>query len=114
MHYDFRLEIDGVLKSWAVPKGPPTEPKEKRLAIKVEDHPLAYGNFEGTIPEGQYGAGTVEIWDSGTFSPLDGADPLDQLNAGKLSFVLNGKRLKGHYVLVRTKFGPNSWLLMSP
>jgi bifunctional non-homologous end joining protein LigD len=113
LHYDFRLEIDGVLKSWAVPKGPPTDAKEKRLAIAVEDHPLSYGDFEGTIPEGQYGAGTVEIWDSGVFEPLDGGAPQDQLKAGKLAFILKGRRLKGHFVLVKTKFSHNSWLLMN-
>lgn len=113
LHYDFRLEIGGVLKSWAVPKGPPGAPKEKRLAIAVEDHPLGYGDFEGTIPEGQYGAGTVEIWDSGTFEPLDGADPQAALDAGKLAFALKGRRLKGRFALVKTSFAPNSWLFIA-
>ena len=113
LHYDFRLEIDGVLKSWAVPKGPPTVPGEKRLAIEVEDHALAYGNFEGTIPEGQYGAGTVEIWDSGTFEPLDSGDAQVQVNAGKLAFELKGARLRGRYALVKTGFSKKSWLLIA-
>ncbi|MDP1809527.1 MAG: DNA polymerase ligase N-terminal domain-containing protein [Actinomycetota bacterium] len=113
LHYDLRLEMGGVLKSWAVPKGPPVEPKEKRLAIEVEDHPLAYGDFEGTIPEGQYGAGTVEIWDSGTFEPLDDGDPQDRLKAGKLAFMLKGKRLNGRFALVKTSFAPKSWLFIA-
>lgn len=112
LHYDLRLEMDGVLKSWAVPKGPPVEPSEKRLAIEVEDHPLAYGDFEGTIPEGQYGAGTVEIWDSGTFEPLEEGDPQDQLKAGKLVFALKGKRLNSRFALIKTSYAPKSWLLI--
>lgn len=113
LHYDFRLEIDGVLKSWAVPKGPPTVPGEKRLAIEVEDHPLTYGDFEGTIPEGQYGAGTVEIWDSGTFEPLDEGDTRAQAQTGKLAFELKGSRLRGRYALIKTGFSKQSWLLIA-
>lgn len=113
LHYDFRLEIGGVLKSWALPKGPPTHAKEKRLAIAVEDHPVDYVDFEGTIPEGQYGAGTVKIWDRGTFEPLDRDDPKSQLKNGKFGFTLNGMRLNGRFTLIKTNFTPKSWLLIS-
>jgi bifunctional non-homologous end joining protein LigD len=116
LHFDFRLELNGVLKSWAVPKGPSLNPSDKRLAVMVEDHPLAYGKFEGEIPEGNYGAGTVEIWDSGTYT-LDndlGSDQKEiekQLAKGSLKFVLKGKKLKGSYALVRLKDDKN-WLLI--
>jgi bifunctional non-homologous end joining protein LigD len=96
MHYDFRLEMDGVLKSWAVPKGPPYERAEKRLAMQVEDHPLDYARFEGTIPPGNYGAGTVMVWDIGTYDLLDG-----NVYSGKLHLNLHGKKLKGEWILVR-------------
>lgn len=99
LHYDFRLELDGVLKSWAVPKGPSPNPADKRLAVHVEDHPLAYGNFEGTIPPGEYGAGTVQLWDQGWWQPV--GDPHGGYRRGKLEFVLHGARLKGRWVLVR-------------
>src|ERR1700709_2571579 len=122
LHYDFRLEMDGVLKSWAVPKGPSTDPKTKRLAMMVEDHPFDYRNFEGIIPTGNYGAGTVIVWDQGTYEPDDniGADKktadkdlLKQLKAGTLKFTLYGKKLKGSYALVKTYGrGENSWLLI--
>ncbi|HEB13019.1 MAG TPA: ATP-dependent DNA ligase [Actinobacteria bacterium] len=112
LHFDFRLEMGGVLKSWAVPKGPPSTPKEKRLAIAVEDHPLSYGSFEGVIPEGQYGAGTVQIWDKGTFEPVNSGDPQDQLKKGKFTFVLTGERLNGVFSLVKTHFSAKSWLLI--
>src|SRR5437899_540358 len=105
LHYDFRLEMDGVLKSWAVPKGLPLKRGERRLAVEVEDHPLEYGNFEGVIPEGNYGAGTVMVWDTGTYQVL-GDDPLEQLKNGKLHFVLNGKKLKGEWALVRMRPRP--------
>jgi bifunctional non-homologous end joining protein LigD len=113
LHYDFRLELDGVLKSWAVPKGPSMEPKDKRLAVEVEDHPYEYANFEGTIPEGEYGAGEVGIWDRGTWEPL--GDAHEGLKKGRLEFSLKGKRLKGTWLLIRTQRrsgSKNQWLLM--
>ena len=111
-HYDFRLEVDGVLRSWAVPKGPSLRPGEKRLAVEVEDHPLSYGGFEGTIPEGNYGAGHVAIFDQGSWEP-DG-DPADAIQRGKLEFVLHGERLKGRWTLVRTNKPASKpqWLLL--
>ena len=115
LHYDFRLEWDGVLKSWAVAKGPSYYPGDKRLAIQVEDHPLAYGGFEGVIPKGQYGGGTVMLWDRGTWEPV--GDAANGLRNGNLKFVLRGEKLQGHWVLVRMseKFANQSkpsWLLM--
>jgi DNA ligase D-like protein (predicted 3'-phosphoesterase) len=105
LHYDFRLEIDGVLKSWAVPKEPPKEAGTKRLAIQTEDHPLAYANFEGEIPKGEYGAGKVEIWDKGTFELLKREEK-------EIVVTLHGDVLKGDYVLIRTKYGKEEkgWL----
>jgi len=103
LHYDFRLEMDGVLKSWAVPKGVPLEPGVKRLAVQVEDHPMEYINFAGRIPEGEYGAGSVEIWDRGEFK-------LDRKAPGQLEITLAGKKLSGGYVLIHTD-GKN-WLLI--
>lgn len=122
LHYDFRLEMDGVLKSWAVPKGPSTDPSVKRLAMMVEDHPYDYRNFEGIIPKGQYGGGTVIVWDEGTYEPADLKDVdiqkqekelLHELHAKKIKFRLKGKKLKGEYALVKT-YGrdENAWLLM--
>ena len=102
LHYDLRLEMDGVLKSWAVPKEPPTSPGIKRLVVQVEDHPLGYENFEGTIPEGEYGAGKVEVWDRGTYKLLDRKED-------KLVVNINGSKLQGTYVLVRFKADKN-WL----
>ena len=101
LHYDFRLELDGVLKSWAVTRGPSLNPADKRLAVHVEDHPLDYGSFEGTIPKGQYGGGTVMLWDAGTWEP-DG-DPRRGYARGNLTFTLQGKRLKGRWHLVRLR-----------
>lgn len=121
LHYDFRLEMDGVLKSWAVPKGPSLNPRDKRLAMMVEDHPFDYKDFEGTIPEGNYGAGIVEIWDSGTYTSLESTGKTidDQkllkagLAAGNLKFVLHGKKVKGEFAMVRLKDSDsNSWLLI--
>lgn len=107
-HYDFRLEWDGVLKSWAVPKGPSFNPEDKRLAVLVEDHPFDYRNFEGIIPEGEYGAGTVMVWDKGYWNPIN--DPSEGLNKGFLKFTLKGKRLEGVWSLVKMK--ENNWLLI--
>ena len=105
LHWDLRLERDGVLKSWAVPKGPPEEPGDRRLAVQVEDHPLDYGGFEGTIPEGEYGAGTVKIWDRGTYETLKWTED-------KIEVVINGGRLMGQYELIRfRRAGEKEWLL---
>ena len=101
LHYDFRLEVDGVMKSWAVPKGPSYDPSVKRMAVQVEDHPMSYNSFEGTIPKGQYGAGTVIIWDRGTWEPV--GDPRRGLAAGKLAFTMHGKKMKGQWELVRMR-----------
>lgn len=110
LHYDFRLEMDGVLKSWAVPKGPSLRPSDKRLAMMVEDHPLEYRTFEGTIPEGNYGAGDVIVWDEGTYEPHD--EPLAMVKAGKVAFDLHGKKLQGFFELVKMKGKEdNAWLL---
>ena len=120
LHYDLRLELDGVMKSWAVPKGPAPDPSLKRLAMQVEDHPMEYNAFEGTIPEGEYGGGTVMLWDSGWYEPEKGggeAGVRDGIRKGDLKIIFHGKRIKGSYVLVRTRgFGSNaskpSWLLI--
>ncbi|MGH9448394.1 MAG: DNA polymerase ligase N-terminal domain-containing protein, partial [Terriglobia bacterium] len=114
LHYDFRLEIDGVLKSWAVPKGPSLNPADKRLAMETEDHPLEYADFEGVIPEGHYGAGSVIVWDQGTFTPEGSTPPAKQLAGGELKFVLNGKKLRGGYALVRMRRNGKGkpWLLI--
>jgi bifunctional non-homologous end joining protein LigD len=116
LHYDFRLEWQGVLLSWAVPKGPSLNPAVKRLAMQTEDHPLEYAEFEGVIPEGQYGAGTVMLWDRGTWQPQN-ADVDASLQKGEIKFTLHGKKLQGSWVLVRTRgFGSNparsAWLLI--
>ena len=119
LHYDFRLEMDGVLKSWAVPKGPSLDSEDKRLAMMVEDHPYDYKDFEGNIPEGNYGAGKVEIWDSGTYEPIEETDLSDdkffqkELKSGSLKFKMNGKKLKGEFALVKMKNAENNaWLLI--
>lgn len=114
LHYDLRLEVDGVLKSWAVPKGPSPDPRDKRLAIETEDHPLEYASFEGTIPEGQYGAGTVVVWDTGPYRNMTQKDGQEismalALHSGHAAFRLEGKKLKGGYALTRTKRG---WILV--
>lgn len=110
LHYDFRLELDGTLKSWAVPRGIPLKKGEKRLAVQVEDHPVSYMDFEGTIPKGEYGGGTVMVWDIGTYEPLSKA-PSKELAGGKLHFVLSGKKLSGEWYLVQLK-GEKDWLLI--
>ncbi|UJF29609.1 3'-phosphoesterase [Kaistella sp. 97-N-M2] len=121
LHYDFRLEMEGVLKSWAIPKGPSLNPEDKRLAMMVEDHPYAYRTFEGSIPKGNYGAGEVEIWDEGTYEPLekvkgktDDAVMQAELANDSLKFVLHGKKLKGEFALVKIKNATdgNPWLLI--
>ncbi len=114
LHWDFRLEWEGVLKSWAVPKGPSLDPKDKRLAVQTEDHPLSYGSFEGEIPKGEYGAGQVILWDQGEWIPE--TDPKKGFKKGHIDFTLKGERLHGKWVLVRTRRGEDTgkeqWLLM--
>lgn len=119
LHYDFRLELGGVLKSWAVPKGPSMNPQDKRLAVMVEDHPVSYFGFEGTIPKGNYGAGTVSIWDKGVFFPVNEElekiserQALMALKQGELKIFLKGKKLEGGFVLVRLKSDDKNWLLI--
>ena len=129
LHYDFRLELDGVLKSWAVPKGPSLDPADKRLAVMVEDHPLEYATFEGGIPEGEYGGGTVMLWDTGWWEPDEAwmkepkgkgkeeaspfSSPEEALAKGELKLVIHGEKLKGSWALVKTKWqGESNWLLM--
>lgn len=114
LHYDLRLEWDGVLRSWALPKGPSLDPAQKRLAVQVEDHPLQYGSFEGVIPEGEYGAGTVMVWDEGIWEPV--GDAREGFERGSLKFVLHGSRLEGGFALVRMRRkrgeARDSWLLI--
>src|SRR5438128_4472799 len=110
LHFDLRLELDGVLKSWAVPKGPSRDPADKRLAVHVEDHPIEYGDFEGIIPEGNYGAGAVIVWDRGVWVPLE--DPVAGLAKGKLLFELRGYKLRGVWTLVKIKKSVKDWLLI--
>ncbi|HSO26917.1 MAG TPA: DNA polymerase ligase N-terminal domain-containing protein [Anaerolineales bacterium] len=120
LHYDFRLEVDGVLKSWAVPKGPSTNPADKRLAVPTEDHPLGYADFEGLIPEGEYGAGAVIVWDRGNYRNLraekeaDAASMGESLAEGKVEVWLEGEKLQGGYALIRTSADPKDekWLLI--
>ncbi len=118
LHYDFRIEVDGVLKSWAIPKGPSLDPKDKRLAVPTEDHPFDYADFEGTIPEGEYGGGTVLIWDEGTYSLLPDKKgeliPVQEgLEKGHVTIFLHGKKLKGGFALKRFKTGKDeAWLLI--
>src|SRR5579871_6469932 len=117
LHYDFRLEVDGALKSWAVPKGPTLDPDQKRLAMMVEDHPIEYGGFEGVIPAGNYGAGSVMLWDRGTFELLGDATPDEQLARGDFKFHLEGEKLNGDFALVHIKARSrsskgNEWLLI--
>ena len=113
LHYDFRLEMDGVLKSWAVPKGLPWEKGEKHLAVEVEDHPIEYAAFEGVIPQGQYGGGTVMLWDRGNYH-VYGEEPPKALREGRLHLVLDGEKAKGEWTLIRTRFeaGKPQWLLL--
>lgn len=113
LHYDFRIEMEGAMKSWAVPKGPSYDPKDKRMAVLVEDHPISYNTFEGTIPEKQYGAGKVIIWDKGTWTPL--VDPHKGFLDGKLKFELHGHKMHGHWALIKIKSRngkDNAWLLI--
>lgn len=118
LHYDFRIEVDGVLKSWAVPKGPSTDPRQKRLAVPTEDHPLEYADFEGVIPEDEYGGGTVLLWDRGPYRNLraakddDGASMAESLADGKIEVWLEGSKISGGYALVRTGGDDERWLLI--
>lgn len=119
LHYDFRLEIDGVLASWAVPKGPSADSADRRLAVHVENHPMEYINFEGTIPEGEYGGGTVMVWDTGTYHAEDNDDTKKddalmqkQIADGSIKIILEGKKLKGAWHLVKMKGDEKNWLLM--
>ncbi|MFI7505004.1 DNA polymerase ligase N-terminal domain-containing protein [Streptomyces sp. NPDC049687] len=120
LHFDFRLQVGDVLKSWSVPKGPSARPKDKRLAVPTEDHPLEYEEFEGVIPEGEYGGGTVIVWDRGTYEPLSGADGFQEaLRRGHVSFRLHGEKLRGSYALTRFRGGKDggddedeAWLLV--
>lgn len=123
LHYDFRLEVDGVLASWAVPKGPSTDPSDKRLAVRTEDHPMEYIDFEGVIPEGEYGAGTVMVWDTGTYENNKQAKEGDkkppsvkqQIDDGHVTVKLHGRKIRGGYALTRTKMGSDddeNWLLV--
>jgi bifunctional non-homologous end joining protein LigD len=113
LHYDFRLEIAGVLKSWAIPKGPSLNPADKRLAVMVDDHLLEYFDFEGIIPESQYGSGAVVIWDSGTYNLVEQNDPMEALESGKIVMELHGNILKGGFTLVQMKGrGEKNWLLI--
>jgi DNA ligase D-like protein (predicted 3'-phosphoesterase) len=120
LHYDFRLELDGVLKSWAIPKGPTLDPANKHLAVLVEDHPFEYKDFSGIIPEGNYGAGRVEIWDEGTYLALDSPDSKDTAHKiregfekGHITIILSGKRLNGEFAFIRLKKAKkNNWLLI--
>ncbi|MEO5809055.1 MAG: DNA polymerase ligase N-terminal domain-containing protein, partial [Sphingomicrobium sp.] len=115
LHWDFRLEMDGVLKSWAVPKGPSLDPADNRLAVRTEDHPLDYADFEGTIPKGEYGGGTVMLWDVGRWVPEPGKDPRKTIEEGHLHFRLEGARMKGDWVMFRLKGRPGergeNWML---
>jgi bifunctional non-homologous end joining protein LigD len=119
LHYDFRLELNGTLKSWAVPKGPSLNPKDKRLAMMVEDHPIDYATFEGDIPAGNYGAGHVDVWDHGTYEPVDEDSEVISpaafnraLHAGSIKFRMKGKHLKGEFALVNMKKDEKTWLLI--
>lgn len=120
LHYDFRLELEGVLKSWAIPKGPSMDPEDKRLAMMVEDHPFDYKDFEGTIPKGNYGAGEVIVWDNGVYIPVGGSTDIKEnekiikkaLKKGDLKIVLLGKKLKGEFALVNMRKDEKSWLLI--
>lgn len=112
-HYDFRLEVDGVLKSWALPKGPSTNPRDKRMARPTEDHPLDYGDFEGIIPEGEYGAGSVQVWDTGSYHNRSDVDMDEALRHGHVSIDLDGQKLRGGFALTRIREGRDeTWLLV--
>lgn len=114
LHYDLRLEDEGVLKSWAIPKGPSTDPKDRHLAMQTEDHPIEYAEFEGVIPESEYGAGPVMIWDYGTFKNLKEGSLSNNLKKGEIAIWLDGKKLKGGYALIKTKYQDrdNAWILL--